>query len=68
MDGCPKCGNKLGFAFGTCCQCGFNHISKQYDWIKVWRSDLNKTDISPEDEFELIIKHNKSVTKYNEIR
>lgn len=66
MDCCPKCGNRLGFAFGCCCQCGYNYISKQYDWIKVWKSDLKMTDITFDDEYILTMKHNKSVTRFNE--
>lgn len=34
-DKCPLCGNTHGFVCGTCCQCGFNHISCRFDWIKV---------------------------------
>ena len=28
---CPHCGNKTGFAFGTCCQCGFNYLDQMTD-------------------------------------
>ena len=35
MDGCPNCKNTIGFSFGTCGRCGWNHISNEYDYIKV---------------------------------
>jgi len=53
---CPKCGNKIGFSFGTCCECGYNHISNKYDWIKVWIADLDRTHIYPYQEDILIKK------------
>jgi predicted ATP-dependent serine protease len=56
---CEKCGNKIGFAFGTCCECGWNHLDKTYHIIKVNVSDL------PDDiKYLLIQKHNKSVQRY----
>ena len=35
MDCCPKCKNKVGFAFGTCIQCGYNHLDGEYTRIEV---------------------------------
>lgn len=32
---CPKCGNTIGFAFGRCVECGWNHLSNQWEVIKV---------------------------------
>jgi hypothetical protein len=32
---CPICGNKTGFTFGTCIDCGYNHIEHEFDWIKI---------------------------------
>lgn len=59
---CEKCGNRLGFAFGTCVQCGYNYLDKQYHHIKVYVDDL------PEDiKWRLIDKHDESVTKYSSI-
>ena len=37
---CPNCQNKIGFVFGTCIECGFNHISNTFKWIKVYVSEL----------------------------
>lgn len=39
-EGCPHCGNKYGFAFGTCCQCGFNYIDNTFHSIKINPEDL----------------------------
>lgn len=32
---CPKCNNTIGFAFGVCIDCGWNHISNEWSHIKV---------------------------------
>jgi hypothetical protein len=32
---CPACKNKVGFAFGTCIRCGYNHYDEKYDRIEV---------------------------------
>lgn len=32
---CPACKNKVGFAFGTCIRCGYNHYDKKYVRIEV---------------------------------
>jgi len=37
---CPKCGNTMGFAFGTCVDCGWNHLSNQFKFIQIWTDDL----------------------------
>jgi len=37
MNKCEKCGNTMGFVFGTCTTCGWNSISKEYSWAKVWK-------------------------------
>jgi hypothetical protein len=37
---CPHCGNKTGFAFGTCCQCGFNYLDHTFHSICVRPEDL----------------------------
>ena len=38
--GCPHCGNTLGFAFGTCCECGYNSLDKEFKHIKVYQGEL----------------------------
>lgn len=32
---CPVCDNRIGFAFGTCVDCGFNYIEADFRYIKV---------------------------------
>lgn len=39
---CPKCGNKIGFAFGMCVDCGYNHNTQKYDRIKVSTNILKR--------------------------
>lgn len=34
-EGCPHCGNKVGFVFGTCIECGFNKQEMKFKFIKV---------------------------------
>lgn len=35
MEECPVCKNKIGFAFGTCIQCGYDHIEEKFSRIEV---------------------------------
>lgn len=42
MDCCPKCKNRVGFAFGTCIQCGYNHLDEEYTRIEVDMEVLEK--------------------------
>ena len=37
---CGMCGNTIGFAFGTCVQCGYNDLDKTFRWIQVQVSSL----------------------------
>jgi len=32
---CPKCGNTIGFCFGTCVNCGWNHLDNEWTSIQV---------------------------------
>ena len=58
-DDCPKCGNKIGFAFGTCSDCGFNHYDYEYRYIKV---DVDMLNSIPENIKNYLIKqHDKSI-------
>jgi len=41
---CVKCGNELGFAFGTCDNCGWNYLSNQFEFIKVYVDDLPESE------------------------
>ena len=47
---CNKCDNELGFAFGTCNNCGWNYLSNQFEFIKVLVDDL------PEDEQDYLVE------------
>jgi hypothetical protein len=38
---CPHCQNTMGFVFGTCIECGFNHLDNRFCWVKVWLDDVN---------------------------
>lgn len=40
--GCPVCDNRMGFAFGTCVECGFNHLSGKFKNIETSVDDLEK--------------------------
>lgn len=40
MTVCPHCKNTKGFAFGTCIECGFNYLDKQFHTISVSVHDL----------------------------
>lgn len=33
--GCPACNNCIGFAFGTCVECGFNQYHGEFETIKI---------------------------------
>lgn len=37
---CPHCGNSYGFVCGTCCSCGWNHLSHKFDWVRVYVDHL----------------------------
>ncbi len=37
---CPNCGNRHGFNEGCCVECGWNHRTNQYDFIRVLVADL----------------------------
>ena len=52
-NGCPKCGNRMGFAFGRCSGCGFNYLSEQFETIKIDTKLLKS--IIPEDLYWQII-------------
>lgn len=37
---CPHCGNRSGFAAGTCIECGWNDIEHQFHWVRVDIDDV----------------------------
>ena len=53
---CPVCKNTLGFACGTCIECGFNYIDKSYHFIEV-RTEALKRLVSPEIFEYLVTEH-----------
>lgn len=61
-DSCPKCGNRMGFAFGTCVDCGFNYLDYDYKYIKV---DVDKLPESIK--WYLIDNHDRSVDFKNRL-
>lgn len=55
---CPICKNKIGFAFGTCVECGYNHLDFTFHKIEV-NTEVLKA-LLPEDIFwQLIEEHEK---------
>lgn len=57
---CPICKNKIGFAFGTCIECGYNQYTNEYDKITVYTEDL-KPYVSEEVYNMLIKEHEKRI-------
>ena len=39
---CPICKNTMGFAYGTCIECGYNYIDNTYHKIEVCTDELRK--------------------------
>lgn len=62
---CPICKNKIGFVFGTCVECGYNHIDYTYHTIKV-NTRVLKTLLSEETFYWLIDEHEKRVRKISD--
>ena len=59
---CPICDNMIGFAFGTCVNCGYNHIYHEYKYIKVDTEILKA--VVPTKVFEfLVAEHEKTKLK-----
>lgn len=63
MEGCPICKNKVGFAFGTCIQCGYNHIEEKFSRIEV---DMETLEILL-DPYMLELLVNKHARKYKDL-
>lgn len=56
---CPICDNMIGFSFGTCVNCGYNHIDHEYRYIKVDTEVLKA--VVPMNVFEfLVAEHEKT--------
>lgn len=59
---CPVCGNTVGFAFGTCVRCGYNHEDNTYHFIKVNTEILQR--LVSEEIFNLLVSdHEKRFYK-----
>ena len=56
---CPICKNTMGFAFGTCCRCGCNHIDHTYHTIEV-NTEILEQIVSPEMFEYLVAEHERS--------
>ena len=55
---CPKCGNTIGFGFGTCVECGYNYLDNTYRYIKVDTEILKQ--LVPLHVFKFLVKeHDK---------
>ena len=55
---CPICKNRIGFAFGTCVECGYNYLDFTFHKIEV-NTDVLKS-LLPEDVFwQLVEEHEK---------
>jgi hypothetical protein len=62
---CPICQNKIGFTFGTCIQCGYNHIDHSYHTIEVDTAIL-RTLVDEETFDWLVYEHEQSyLDRYN---
>lgn len=58
FEGCPHCKNTMGFAFGTCIECGYNDIDSTFHFIKVSSDDF---DLLSDSTVQLLTrKHSRS--------
>ena len=55
---CPICKNTMGFAFGTCIECGYNYNDNTYHFIEVDTETLERI-VSPEMFDYLVERHEK---------
>jgi hypothetical protein len=63
MEECPVCKNKIGFAFGTCIQCGYDHIEEKFSRIEVDMETLEALL----DPYTLDLLVNKHRRKYKDL-
>ena len=56
---CLVCGNKVGFALGTCIRCGFNEISGDYKFIEV-NTDILKAYLPSDVYIALVNAHEEN--------
>lgn len=55
---CPICKNKMGFAFGTCIECGYNHLDNSYHTIEV-NTEILKSLVDEETFWWLVYEHER---------
>lgn len=60
---CPICGNKHGFAFGTCVRCNYNQISNKFKRVIV-DVDLLKEFLPPHILYKVLEEHENSYMKW----
>lgn len=58
---CPICKNTMGFAFGTCCRCGYNYLDHTYHTIEV-STEILEQIVSP-DMFEYLVAEHERFKK-----
>ncbi len=51
---CPICKNTMGFAFGTCVECGYNYLDKTFHKIEVNTGVLES--LLPKDVFSALVE------------
>ena len=54
---CPICKNIMGFACGTCIECGYNYIDNTFHYIRV-NTDILKS-LLPEEIFNSLVEEHK---------
>lgn len=55
---CKICGNTMGFACGTCIECGYNYLDDTFHFIEV-RTKVLEQLVSPEVFEYLVAEHQK---------
>lgn len=55
---CPICKSKIGFAYGTCINCGYNQLDHTYHTIKV-NTEILEQIASPETFNYLVMEHER---------
>ena len=58
MMTCPICKNTMGFACGTCIDCGYNQYDHTYHFIEV-STEILEQIVSPEIFWYLVAEHER---------
>lgn len=65
---CPICKNKIGFAFGTCIECGYNHLDNSYHTIEV-NAEILKSIVDEDTFWWLVSEHERGyIDRYNFVK